>query len=153
MDVVGGGDGNSPWLGPESQVQEGVENFYGAGATGVAGVPGASSATCKAGKPIRYTDDKKKRDAVTKKRKHYGKLLVDTGGNKVHCLNDGRKMVMRADQATTTCIEEWMVLLLMYQAPMIDENLAESPEDGVSTAGFQFVGNPTPNIRDKVMGE
>ena len=79
-----------------------------------------------------------------------GEVNVKIGGHSVFCLNDARKMVMRADRATMKCIEEWMVPIIVHQSRMIDESLAASPEDVVSTAGFQFVGNPTPNIRDKV---
>lgn len=81
---------------------------------------------------------------------HRGELNVDIGGHSVFCLNDARKMVMRADRATMKCIEEWMVPIIVHQGRMIDESLAASSEDVVSTAGFRFVGNPTPNIRDKV---
>ena len=77
-------------------------------------------------------------------------ISVDIGGNKVQCLNEARRMVMRADGATMKCIVEWMVPIIVYEAHLVDEQCAESPGDGVPPTGFQFVGNPTPNLREKV---
>jgi hypothetical protein len=94
--------------------------------------------------------DEDKRTVFRRKSNLCGEVLVEIGGHNVYCLNDARKMVMRADSATMKFIEEWMVPIIVHQGRAIDESWAESPEDGASIAGFQFVGNPTPNIRDKV---
>ena len=77
-------------------------------------------------------------------------IVVNIGGIDVKCLNDARRLIMKLDSATARCIAEWLVPIIALLKKKDEEQHVESPKDDKVPAGFQFVGDPTPNIRDKV---